>query len=231
MLITGFAPFKKDYPVNPSWEIAKSLPEYLPPIRPKTVSSIPTTSSPPVTIPPVRLLVHPEAVHVGYAHVRQLVPKLWADPARIDIAIHIGMAGPRLFYSIERRGHRDGYRGLDVDDKPLDDEERRQREGKDWIWAGCPEELLSDFDVEDVLQRWRGNSPKWSDLRISEDAGRYLCDFIYFSSLAHLCKLGEKRKVLFLHVPSDAGEKDIATGRELLLQLVRSVVESETAKK
>lgn len=69
------------------------------------------------------------------------------------------------------------------------------------------------------------------DLRISEDAGHYLCDFIYFSSLAHLERAGERRRVLFLHVPSDASEHSIATGRELLLQLVRSVVESEMAKR
>jgi pyrrolidone-carboxylate peptidase len=68
------------------------------------------------------------------------------------------------------------------------------------------------------------------DLRISEDAGHYLCDFIYFSSLAHLYKAGAKRKVLFLHVPSDASQHSIAIGRELLLQLVRSVVESEVAR-
>lgn len=68
------------------------------------------------------------------------------------------------------------------------------------------------------------------DLRISEDAGRYLCDFIYFSSLAHLHKAGERRNVLFLHVPSEASEHSVQVGREVLLQLVRSVVESELAR-
>lgn len=68
-------------------------------------------------------------------------------------------------------------------------------------------------------------------MRISEDAGHYLCDFIYFSSLAHLYKAERERKVLFLHVPSDASEHSVAIGRELLLQLVRSVVESEVAKR
>ena len=68
------------------------------------------------------------------------------------------------------------------------------------------------------------------DLRVSEDAGRYLCDFIYFSSLAHLHKAGEQRKVVFLHVPSDCAEKNIANGKELVLQLVRSLVESELAR-
>lgn len=68
------------------------------------------------------------------------------------------------------------------------------------------------------------------DLRISEDAGHYLCDFIYFSSLAHLYKTGRERKVLFLHVPSDASEQSVVVGRELVLQLVRAVVESEVAR-
>jgi pyroglutamyl-peptidase len=69
------------------------------------------------------------------------------------------------------------------------------------------------------------------DLRISEDAGRYLCDFIYFSSLAHLYKTGRRRNVLFLHVPSDASEHSIEVGRELVLQLVRAMVESEVERR
>jgi pyrrolidone-carboxylate peptidase len=69
------------------------------------------------------------------------------------------------------------------------------------------------------------------DLRISEDAGHYLCDFIYYSSLAHLYQAGEERRVLFLHVPSDASEHSINVGRELVLQLVRSVVESEMVRR
>ncbi|GAB1310868.1 Pyroglutamyl-peptidase 1 [Madurella fahalii] len=272
VLITGFAPFKNDYPVNPSWEIARSLPEWLPPVRAKTAvpSDGPTSpASPPHPLPPVRLIVHPEPIRVNYRRVRSLVPQLWhhrrhhphhdhhdhdhdqdrdQDPSpdqrrlgtnapdtdanrpHIDLAIHIGMAGPRLYYSIERRGHRDGYDMADVDGELLRDGERRAREGRDWVWEGMPEELLTDFDVEDVLARWRRNSPKHMDLRISEDAGRYLCDFIYFSSLAHLYKAGERRKVLFLHVPSDASEHSVQVGRELVLQLVRSVVESELTR-
>ena len=67
------------------------------------------------------------------------------------------------------------------------------------------------------------------DLRISEDAGRYLCDFIYFSSLAHLYKAGVRRNVVFFHVPSENSTRNFTMGRELLLQLVRSMVESELA--
>ena len=66
---------------------------------------------------------------------------------------------------------------------------------------------------------------------ISEDAGHFLCDFIYFSSLAHLWKAGLPRKVLFLHVPSDSSDVNIKNGVELVTQLIRSVVESEATQR
>lgn len=69
------------------------------------------------------------------------------------------------------------------------------------------------------------------DLRISEDAGRYMCDFIYYSSLAHLHKQQRPRKVVFLHVPADASHKTVAQGKELLVNLIRSIVETEIERR
>ncbi|KAK1769410.1 putative pyroglutamyl peptidase type I [Phialemonium atrogriseum] len=231
VLVTGFGPFKEQHPVNPSWEIASRLPDYLPPIRAKTAHPSSSSAAP---LPPVRILVHPEAIRVNYQTVRGLVPRLWdlgGDKRRIDVAIHIGMAGPAMAYSVERRGHRDGYALKDVDGELLKDQDRRLREGEDWVWHGMPKEMETDFDLDDVLGRWKKHSPDGLDLRISEDAGRYLCDFIYFSSLAHLTKAQETKRVVFLHVPSNSSEKAIATGRELALQLIRSIVESEIARR
>ena len=123
--------------------------------------------------------MHPEPIKVCYTTVRKLVPELWhldedsqdaknagggddegaeAKP-KIDFAIHIGMAGPDLHYSIERRGHRDGYAMKDVCGDFLKDQPRRVREGKDWVWDGVPAELLTDLDLDDVLKRWQANSP------------------------------------------------------------------------
>ncbi|CCF41639.1 hypothetical protein CH063_02639 [Colletotrichum higginsianum] len=87
-----------------------------------------------------------------------------------------------------------------------------------------PPEIETGLDLEEVLARWRGHSPEGSDLRISEDAGHYLCDFIYFSSLSLLWKAQKHRRVTFLHVPSDASEESVARGTELTLQLIRSIV-------
>lgn len=183
--------------MNPSWEIAKDLPKYLPPLRAKLPGQSSSSTGP--HLPPIRLLVHPEPIRVNYQVVRSLIPRLWhlkgsngentagdgdADDAgdagdagsrvqkvltpapkpKIDFAIHIGMASPRLHYSIERRGHRDGYAMRDVDGELLGDDGRRLREGKDWIWDGMPAEILTDVDMEDVLRRWKMHSPVSSDL-------------------------------------------------------------------
>ncbi|GJC83953.1 pyrrolidone-carboxylate peptidase [Colletotrichum liriopes] len=234
VLVTGFGPFKAQYPVNPSWEIARSLPSYLPPLRAKNPKEHPSSSTPSSAgrpLPPVRILVHPEAIRVNYQTVRALVPQLW-DPAthpRIDAAVHIGMAGPRLFYSVERRGHRDGYSFPDVDGNRLEDDDRRREEGTSGYGTACrPRSRRGSI--------WRrcwsgGGGIEGSDLRISEDAGHYLCDFIYFSSLAHLWKAQKHRRVTFLHVPSDASEESVARGTDLAIQLIRSIAESELRRR
>ncbi|KAK7431089.1 hypothetical protein QQZ08_002370 [Neonectria magnoliae] len=227
VLVTGFGPFREQYPVNPSWEIAKDLPSYLPPLRAKDPNSRHA-----VHLPDVRILVYPEPIRVNYKVVRELVPSLWETykGGKVDIVIHIGMAGPRPYYCIERRGHRDGYMHPDVDGEKVDEDGER-KPGSDWVWRGLPEEIETDLDPEDVLTRWQRHSPKDMDLRISEDAGKYLCDFIYYSSLAELWKQDRPRKVVFFHVPADASHTNIAQGRELAVNLVRSIVESEVSKR
>ncbi|KAK2624063.1 hypothetical protein QTJ16_006697 [Diplocarpon rosae] len=223
VLVTGFGPFRAQNPINPAWEIARNLPPFLRP------SLLPLSdASATAKVVPVRILVYPEPVKVAYKEVRELVPMLW-DGRKIDYAIHIGMATGRNFYSVERRGHRDGYSLKDVDHELLGDEERRKLEGDEWIWNGMPEELLSSLDIDDVWDRWSSALPG-IDVRVSENAGRYLCDFIYFSSLAHLTKKEEERRVVFLHVPISADEEAIEDGIQVTLELIRAIVQSEQTK-
>jgi len=139
--------------------------------------------------------------------------------------VHIGMATGRKYYSVERRGHRDGYKMKDVDEELLGDEERRQVEAENWIWEGLPEEILSDTNVDDIWKRWRVALPGL-DIRVSEDAGRYLCDFIYYSSLAYLTRKEEERRVVFLHVPVNSDEVAIQTGVDITVELIRAIVQS-----
>ena len=69
-----------------------------------------------------------------------------------------------------------------------------------------------------------------ADLRISDDPGRYLCDFIYFSSLAHLHRRRERRRAVFLHVPSSCSDEALQRGTDLTLQLIRAICESEQSR-
>lgn len=110
----------------------------------------------------MRIVVHPEPVRVSYRRVRELVPTFWDGPdggrTDFDLALHIGMAGPRPFYQIERKGHRQGYKSKDVDGEKLADEDEGGH-GNDWVWYGCPDELETELDMVDVLGRWQAFSP------------------------------------------------------------------------
>ena len=72
-------------------------------------------------------------------------------------------------------------------------------------------------------------------LSLSKDAGRYLCEFIYYTGLwehykrepppeATRKQLLRKRPVLFLHVPGGAAAADIALGARVAEGLIAAVV-------
>ncbi|OBT61862.1 hypothetical protein VE03_08812 [Pseudogymnoascus sp. 23342-1-I1] len=204
VLITGFGPFKAQYPINPSWEIARSLPS--------TLHLPPSARSPGGT--KVNLRVHPRAIRVAYAVVDAVVPGLWEgeDNWRPDWGVHIGMAAGREFYSLEKRAAGWGYTVGDVEGCLPDK-------------AGVGGEVLEPgIGVEDVVGVWKG-MVGGADVRASEDAGRYLCEYILHGSLGFL--RGEERegKCLFLHVPAGVAEADVERGRRVVLGLVEAVVE------
>jgi pyroglutamyl-peptidase len=155
--------------VNPSWEIAKSLPAYLPALRAKDVQARPSTdgtgfpasgSEGVKPLPAVRIVTKPaEAIRVNYRVTRAVVPTLWdGDEPEPDAVIHLGMGPTQPVYSIERRAHRTGYRTPDVDGELPEGENEAERDGS-WIWYGCPDELETDLDMVRILTRWRRISP------------------------------------------------------------------------
>lgn len=72
-------------------------------------------------------------------------------------------------------------------------------------------------------------------LKLSTNPGHFLCDYIFFNSLAHCFKANERRRVAFLHVPAHKPNPEqqydahVKTGTEIATQLIRSIVESELA--
>ena len=142
------------------------------------------------------------------------------------------MAGGRDYYALETLAHRDGYRIRDVDGRDgfLDGEARwRAGGGPDM----CPEILECGWDIQDVERRWRGalglgvdgGDPK---VKMSTDAGRFLCDFIFYESLSERWKEQRDRvgKVCFFHVPGETDDASVDRGVRVAEAAIRSVVGS-----
>ena len=183
--------------------------------------------------------MHPSPINVAYKTVRQLIPSLISptgpnlrhNPKKgkstpdFDAVLHIGLAPGQDFYAIEAQAHRDGYDKKDVAGQTL--------EG-DSFWDEvyhAPAILKTTFDMEAVQKKWKASQPK-EDLRVSEDAGMFLCEFIYFTSLVEYWRhdTGGPRPVLFLHVPDGQDEADLKRGRKITLGLLEALVESLRSK-
>ncbi|CAF9926071.1 MAG: hypothetical protein ALECFALPRED_003351 [Alectoria fallacina] len=211
VLVTGFGPFGENT-TNPAYQIARSLPDR---------RDIPG-------LPPIILHCHPKPITVSYAHVREIIPELLfpqdgLEP-KFDIVLNIGLAPGRHFYTMETLAHRDGYNKKDVDGNTLEGDTFWQIEYE------APETLYSSFDTKDVWRRWKSGLMK-EDLRPSNNAGHYLCDFTYYASLLEYWRREPKgrRPCMFLHVPNGLEEEDIRRGREAALGLIAALVASEMA--
>lgn len=152
--------------------------------------------------------------------------------------LHIGLAASRSFYAIEQGAHSRGYaKTADVDGELFHDTAAQDRFPK----ATFPEVLSTGFDTADVLARWKtslgyttpdGDAAieQLPDLRISPDAGNFMCGFIYYNSLSHYYAMtgadGE-RPVAFMHVPDLTGsEGKLREGWEVSVALIKALVES-----
>ncbi|KAF2011600.1 pyroglutamyl peptidase-like protein type I [Aaosphaeria arxii CBS 175.79] len=236
VLVTGFGPFLERFPKNTSWEIASTLPALLP-----ATSDNPT---------PIHIHVHHAPIRVAYNSVRSLIPKLLPPENPItpvpSIILHIGLAAGRDFYTLENGSHGRGYGAIpDVDGERFTDQESEEAFPR----SSFPPVLKTSFDTSDVLSRWKANltdihptsdarssshiPPKRvPDVRLTPDAGNFLCGFIYYNSLAHYFDIKEdERPVAFLHVPDlSSSEVALDVGREVAIALIKALVESRRVK-
>ncbi|KAF1938049.1 peptidase C15, pyroglutamyl peptidase I-like protein [Clathrospora elynae] len=227
VLVTGFGPFLSKYPKNSSWEIASTLPALIP--------------ASPDNKTPIHIHVHQEAIRVAYKTVLTLVPNLLppANPLcpAPDIILHIGLAAGRNYFAIEQGSHGRGYGKIpDVDGQRFDDDAAESA----FPASKFPEELTTSFNISDVLARWKvglghpavddgaRKDKRFPDVRISTNAGNFLCGFIYYNSLAHYFEIKQdERPVVFLHVPDLSGSGDkLREGWNVTVGLIKALVES-----
>ncbi|XP_043909771.1 pyroglutamyl-peptidase 1 isoform X2 [Protopterus annectens] len=124
-------------------------------------------------------------VPVEYQQVQKIVPALWKQH-NPQFMIHVGVSGMAQTVTLEKCGHNKGYSGLD---------NCSFCPGTHCCVDGGPECIDSVIDMDAVCKRVRA-SELGVDVSVSKDAGRYLCDFIYYTSLY----LSHGRSA-FIHVP------------------------------
>ncbi|KAK4705858.1 pyroglutamyl-peptidase, partial [Phenoliferia sp. Uapishka_3] len=127
-----------------------------------------------------------------------------------DLILHVGL-GRSGTLCLEQRGRRYGYAKTDVDGKyaPIAGPEGYQRQGyvsEEWdgLASVGPQGEEMRPKVNGVKVRDWVRSMGAEKIILSEDAGLYLCEFIFFGSLAAAKRPsagGKETFVQFLHIP------------------------------
>jgi len=167
LVLTGFGPFG-DHKTNASWLGVQTVPQLW---RESKHNGV------------VELVI--EEVPVSYDFVKEKVPDCWKP---FDFVVHVGVSGQTDHIQLESCANSSGYTKLDIN-------------------STCPPNGLCEEGEERLLETCLDTSRICQDLNCllseddikfspSSDAGRYLCEFIYYSSL---CK--SDGRTLFVHVP------------------------------
>ncbi len=152
--------------INASWEAVKELEKLGIEYNSKPVS------------------LHTRQVPVVYDVVSSTIPSLLED-VNPQLCVHVGVS-PYLVMKIERCGKNVGYRNPDI---------CGAIPSTQCCVVGGPDIISSKFDIDKVCGKLNKKQNSVT-VQISDDAGRYLCDYIYYTSLH-----ADKSPVVFVHVP------------------------------
>nr|XP_008534442.1 PREDICTED: pyroglutamyl-peptidase 1 [Equus przewalskii] len=130
--------------------------------------------------------LHVYEIPVEYKTVQRLIPSLWSLHICPQLVVHVGVSGMATTVTLEKCGHNKGYKGLD---------NCRFCPGSQCCVEDGPESIDSIIDMDAVCQRVTTLGLDVS-VTISQDAGRYLCDFTYYTSLYQ-----SHGRSAFVHVP------------------------------
>ncbi|SPO05495.1 uncharacterized protein DNG_08182 [Cephalotrichum gorgonifer] len=208
VLVTGFGPFRK-YGVNPSYEIVSRLPNRIDPLDSEPGA------------PEIILRRPSDPVKVAYQHVFRAIPELYETYPNVRYFVHVGVSHLATCCQLETRARKGPYEGLDVDGRRWCGD----ADGWDDVWRSAPEQIQSAVDVEGIAVKMASGG-KW-EVSTSNDAGLYLCEFIYFNSMHTARRLGEAGrdiKGVFIHVPANLEPEILDSERDTVAQIIREMV-------
>lgn len=185
------------------------------------------------TKPDIQILKYPHDIPSVYAAVRDIFPTLWNgslsvydskastnETVNIGLMVHMGMRTSEDNYCFETVARRDGYKHADMENGTQPDGDGEPG----GYWEGCPAELVPDVPVTEAAEALKKEIPD-SKTRVSTNAGHNLCEFMFYSSLAELYKRNEKKRVVFVHIPSGDTKEQMDEGVKVLTSYIRNLVE------
>ncbi|XP_024276894.1 pyroglutamyl-peptidase 1 isoform X1 [Oncorhynchus tshawytscha] len=116
--------------------------------------------------------LHVYEVPVDYQAVQCLIPSLLKQ-YHPQLVVHVGVSGMATTVTLEKCGRNHGYKGLD---------NSRFCPHSQCCIEGGPDCIDSVIDMESVCKRVTASGLGVA-VSVSQDAGRYLCDFTYYTSL------------------------------------------------
>lgn len=140
-------------------------------------------------------------IPVSYKDVDQIVPTLWVqhDPA---LMVHLGVSHLAKTLTVELVANGHGYCGTDIHGNGPDDKCLINNVIETGLKLECTDEL---------------------DICTSRNAGRYLCEYIYFKSLCI-----NKNQTIFIHVPQLDQDNTAQKLAEKLKCVIRKLLEQVT---
>ncbi|XP_042075915.1 pyroglutamyl-peptidase 1-like isoform X1 [Haplochromis burtoni] len=158
---------------------------------------------------------------VEYQAVKRLLPSLWKEN-QPQLVVHVGVSGLATTVTLERCGHNKGYTRPD---------NCSFCPASQCCVENGPDCIKSILDMDTICKRVN-DAGIGITVSTSEDAGRYLCDYTYYTSL-HL----GKGRAAFVHVPPLAkpySGKDLGRALQAVIQEMLKLLEgshSEEAQK
>jgi len=148
-----------------------------------------------------------EEVPVRYDFVRNAKFRMLHPERKILASIHCGVSSKDNKITLERRARNYGYSSQDIDEKSPQDQLCIDCRPKDEV-------LSTNLDVPLIAKCV-------SNVDTSEDAGLYLCEFIYYKSLVEM-----GGNSLFIHVPTEdvLKSEDAAKTIKSVIQKVVEIV-------
>ncbi|EGU11357.1 hypothetical protein RTG_02848 [Rhodotorula toruloides ATCC 204091] len=205
--ITGFGPFR-DVTLNPSWEAVRLLHDTTLFSEP-LLDGVSSNDSPSLRRPSRPIHFSASFLPVTYSSVSLLAPAL-QNPPEPDLIIHVGVSSEDRSIRLEQRARKFGYDSTDAEGQmaELGEDGRRGFVGE--RWRECPEELRTRVEGGKVVRRLK--EAGFEHISLSEDAGLYLCEYTFYTSLAtalHRRRADCPTPVQFIHIPPEGKPYEI----------------------